>query len=292
MTKRKDFRVLVATDGSAAAKAAASTAASFPWPESVQVSGVMAEQMYAAFGASLPGPNSSEQVIADKAIRPLALRWPDVRARVIKGPAIDAILGEAKRVGADVIVLGWRGHGAVRRVISGSVSRGIVRGASCAVLVVRRAAHDVRNVVLGFDGSAHAHRAVALLARLSPPRGGRVALVSAAETTGDVPAHALIPSRIRAKVAAEGRRINKDRVELARRALERPALTLASAGWKVDPTVTNGPPLEDLLAAVRDTGARLLVVGARGKGNVEHLLVGSVAQGAMDRSSVPILIAR
>lgn len=47
------------------------------------------------------------------------------------------------------------------------VSRGVVRRAPCAVLVVRRALRDVRHIAVGFDDSAHARRAVELISSLS-----------------------------------------------------------------------------------------------------------------------------
>jgi nucleotide-binding universal stress UspA family protein len=38
--------------------------------------------------------------------------------------------------------------------------------------------------------------------------------------------------------------------------------------------------------------AQLLVVGARGTSGVRHLLLGSVAEGALNRSPVAVLVAR
>lgn len=46
-------------------------------------------------------------------------------------------LGE--EIGADVIVVGSRGRGRLRRALAGSVSRSVVRHATCPVLVVSRA---------------------------------------------------------------------------------------------------------------------------------------------------------
>jgi nucleotide-binding universal stress UspA family protein len=51
-----------------------------------------------------------------------------------------------------------------------------------------------------------------------------------------------------------------------------------------------GRPLEELLAASRD--ADILVVGARGIGTVERLLLGSVAEGALTHAPVPVLVVR
>ena len=56
--------------------------------------------------------------------------------------------------------------------------------------------------------------------------------------------------------------------------------------------VTDGAPLRDLLATVSNVGADFLVVGVRGVTGLRHLLLGSVAEGALNRSSVSVLVAR
>ena len=43
----------------------------------------------------------------------------------------------AKELGADLIVMGCRGHRGIRRAIEGSISDGVIRHAPCPVLVVR-----------------------------------------------------------------------------------------------------------------------------------------------------------
>ena len=47
------------------------------------------------------------------------------------------IVALAKELGADLIVMGCRGHRGMRRAIEGSVSDGVIRQAPCPVLVVR-----------------------------------------------------------------------------------------------------------------------------------------------------------
>lgn len=66
------------------------------------------------------------------------LRERDLRVRVlmVQGPTVEKILSEAKRLGADALVLGSHGHGAAYRALLGSVSEGVVRSAACPVLVV------------------------------------------------------------------------------------------------------------------------------------------------------------
>lgn len=62
---------------------------------------------------------------------------PDaVETRVAFGDPSHEILAAAARYGADLIVLGSHGAGALERVLIGSITRAVMRGASCPVLVV------------------------------------------------------------------------------------------------------------------------------------------------------------
>src|SRR5918994_966374 len=47
------------------------------------------------------------------------------------------IVALAKELGADLIIMGCRGHRAIRRAIEGSISDAVIRHAPCPVLVVR-----------------------------------------------------------------------------------------------------------------------------------------------------------
>lgn len=293
MAADSDLRVLIATDGSAQAKAAVATAVRFPWPARTRVQGITARHVRAEYRRPvlLAALDRSASLIAVGARRALSRRWPGTDVTIVDTAPVAGILREAARFDADVIVLGWRGHGAVRRFLMGSVSRGVVRGAKRAVLVVRRRQRDVRRIVIGFDGSANAQRAVDLVGRLRPPRGGQVAVFTAVDQMG-VPAQALAPRGVRATVAAEVRRLNAERVARAKKDVARAAATLTRAGWRVRTVVTAGAPLRDLLATVDSAGADLLAVGARGVSGVRHLLLGSVAEGALNRCAVPVLVVR
>jgi len=67
-----------------------------------------------------------------------ALRARGLRAHAIcvQGPTVATILERAERIGAELIVIGSHGHGALYRTLVGSVSEGILYGTTCPVLLV------------------------------------------------------------------------------------------------------------------------------------------------------------
>lgn len=293
MARGKELRVLVATDGSVHARHAVTATAQFPWPDRTRVRAVVARRTRAEYRRSilLSALDRSADFAAKSAQRSLSRRWPNAAVVVADKTPIEGVLGEAARFRADAIVVGWRGHGVMRRLLMGSVSRGVVRGARCAVLVVRRRSAGLRKILIGIDGSANAQRAVAFVARLKPPKGAEVTLFRAAEQMA-VPANALVPSAIHATVGSEIKRVNREQVVAASKSLERAAAELRRLGWRVRLVVTAGAPLRDLLATATTTDADLVVVGARGVGGVRHLLLGSVADGVLNRCPVPVLVVR
>ena len=288
MATDRDFRVLVATDGSAHARAAMATATDFPWPARTRVRAIVARKTAAPHRRSilLAALDRGAESTAASARRALAPRWPDVDVLVVDKKPVEAILSEAGRSGADVIVLGWRGHGAVRRRLMGSVSRGVVRQTSAAVLVARRR-QRISRIVVGFDESPASAAALEFVGKLVPPKGGRVTLVTAL-TLVPVPQRGLVART----VAGDVRRSNAMRKRTAAKNLKRAAAALRRKGWLTRTVLTTGEPLRELLRTVSTARAHLLVVGARGSSGVRYLLLGSVAEGALNHSPVPVVVAR
>jgi nucleotide-binding universal stress UspA family protein len=239
----------------------------------------------------LPALDRRGMHITTGARRALARRWPAADVAIIDKSPVDAILDEARRLRAAVVVLGWRGHGSLRRLLFGSVSRGVVRQAPCPVLVVRRRPRDLRSFVIGLDGSMNAQRAALFCAGLRPPRGARVTLVRVEEPMG-VPSAGTLPASVHAMVRRELAALNGERRVRAKRDVARVAASLTRAGWTVRTSIRSGTPLDELLDAVTSTRSGTLVVGARGGGGLERLLLGSVAEGALNHSPVPVLVVR
>ena len=152
-------------------------------------------------------------------------------------------------------------------------------------------ASGYNRIIVGVDGSPHSRRAVALVARLAPPRGGRVTCVRVIEAVR-LPSMPFVPARMRAQLETQAAAMDRSRRAMARRQLDAAVGTLAKAGWRARGVVRAGPALPELLAAVRAERADLLVLGARGAGAVRHFLLGSVVDAALRRSPVAVLVAR
>lgn len=294
MPRAARFPVVVGTDGSPVAQAAVAAALIFPWPEGTTIYGVVARRTRATAGR--PGYvraafDRAFEHASIQARRRLAARWPDADVSVVDRSPIRTILGEARRLGARVVVVGQRGHGRIGRLLLGSTSRAVARRAACSVLVVNRRPRRLRHLVVGVDGSAHSERAVALVAELPPPSGSVVTLVTAIEATRTAP-YPRLTAAIRARADREVATRNAGLTTAARRELDRAAAIVRAAGWRVRTVLRAGPPLDVLLAAVESAGADLLVLGARGAGRLDRFLPGSVAEGALNHSGVPVLLVR
>lgn len=73
--------------------------------------------------------------IQDKALE-LEQSGIEVTPLLVQGATVETILQQATKLNAEMIVIGSHGHGAFYKVLVGSVSEGVIRQASCPVLLV------------------------------------------------------------------------------------------------------------------------------------------------------------
>lgn len=294
MAISKRHRILVASDGSPAAQAALTIAGKFPWAASARPRAVVARSEWFR-------PESEEARVAlartfdaavDGARRALSTRWRKFEVTSRDEPPVVAILQEAQRFKASVIVLGWRGHGAFKRLLAGSVSRTVAANAECPVLIVRDPPRAIRRFVVGFDGCPNAQRALEFLCSLEPDSRSRAALVNVIQPVSVPASVSLLPAPTRAHIRQEAAALNEERLQKAREILDAAVARLKRCGWSAAGEVRVGAPLERLLSAVDDTRADVLVLGARAVTGLERALLGSVANGALDRCKVPVLLVR
>ena len=146
------MKILVASDGSPSSDAAVAEVGKRPWPRGTEI------KVLTAFETPTPAVNQVWALPAgyfeemDLAARQLAqsivVQAADtlksrlgedvvVRTEFAAGSPRDVILDEAKRWGADLIVVGSHGYNSLKRFLLGSISQAVVSHAKCSVEVVR-----------------------------------------------------------------------------------------------------------------------------------------------------------
>ena len=147
------MKILLATDGSAHSKVAVKEIANRPFPPKTMVH-VISVIDSDALARNIGPMNvwSEYYVEADRNASKLAEDANEYAAKilheknpllsvttaVIDGSPKSAIIDEAERFGADLIVVGSHGYGVVKSFLLGSVSHSVVLHAKCSVEIVRK----------------------------------------------------------------------------------------------------------------------------------------------------------
>ena len=136
-----EFRVLLATDGSAASIAASRAIAEMNWPENSEVRVVSAVNpiVYSLEELGLTRDTSTERAhrAIGNAVHALSRAPVRISAEVIAGRAAGRIVERAKHWQADLIVLGTNERRGLSRLLFGSTSAAVANRAHCSVRVVR-----------------------------------------------------------------------------------------------------------------------------------------------------------
>ncbi|MGP5056198.1 universal stress protein [Brachybacterium paraconglomeratum] len=198
------------------------------------------------------GPRNQASRLLDDAAERIAAQHPDVpvSAELVAGMPREVL--EEASAGADLLVVGTRGLGAVLGTLLGSVSRGLLHDAGCPVAIIRSDQHRAGPVLVAYDGSDTAGEAVDVAADLAAAWGSTLRVVhvrtvpQAPYDSGGEAWEAGKGTRVLLDEGVVRARARQARVEVQSRMLE--ARTAA----------------EGLLDAA--AGARMLVLGHRGLG--------------------------
>lgn len=199
-----------------------------------------------------------------------------LRARpiVYDGPAADAIVLAAEREGADLIALATHGRGGLARAVLGSVTERVLRKAGVPVFAVRtapgaparRGGAGMRDILLPLDGSEHALRAFPAAVDMARLFRARLLVLWVLDAARD-------RARAEAHLA---------RVETLAREEGVPLLSL----------VEEGDPVDEILDVARFHEVDLIVMSTHGRRGLERLVTGSVTEGVLRKSPVPLVVVR
>lgn len=291
------MQILVGIDGSSAARAAVELIRTLAWPGGTQLRIAEVVEMDPEFYGSWPtltyAPDgdleprllhAAEASLADAA-RELDGGPLHVETVLLRGRPADALLGEARRIGADLIVVGSRGHGTLDAMLLGSVSAEIVARSAVPVLVVRSATAD--QALLAWDGSAAAEAAARLVEAWPAFRNAHVRVAAVVDRG---PWWVTVPPI----VPAETLTLFEDAWEAAERKaasdVRRLAARLRDAGIDADETVLAGDPGPALIQAARDSRVDLVVMGTHGRHGLARVVLGSVARTLVLHAPASVLV--
>jgi len=133
-------------------------------------------------------------------------------------------------------------------------------------------------IVVGFDGSSAAERALDRAAELAGV-DGRVVMVTA---TVSLPPRALSDEPVLDSPSPDQR----DAL------LDRAATSLRARGLEPELIAADAAPAEALVQAAGDADADLIVVGSTGAGYVTRAIVGSTAENVVRRAPCDVLVVR
>ncbi len=276
------MRVLIAYDGSTFSEAAISDLSRAGLPNDTE-----ARIFRVAERNSDP---ISESVVEDACIRLQAeFRSWNVQMETATGNAAEMILRRAKQWPADLIVMGTHGRSGLKRLVLGSVSTAVTRGAECSVRIARsleyRGQTEIR-LLLAHDGSPEADAMVDEVCRRSWPKGTEARVISVIR--------ALVATRAdqMAGIAGSVHDINVEErhwMELLGSEADR---KFARAGLVTSSRVEEGDPITALINEARSWNCDTVFMGARRHGAVDRVLVGSVSASVIARAPCTVEIVR
>ncbi len=300
--------LLVPLDGSAFAEQALPWAISIAQQTEANLDLVRAHVFYAledpAYGWAAFDPaeeaehRQHEEAYLDTLARHVAAEHPiRLTKAVVDGSTVDAILGRAQEVAADLIVMTTHGRGPVSRAFLGSVADELIRRCPIPVLLIRphEALPDLRQkpsatkVLIPLDGSPASEQVV----------GPAMQLGSALGASSYTLLHVVHPDKDRAwktrsdRVAGLNRSREERAAEESLSYLEQVASRLRESSVELRTRVVLGAHVAS--AILEEECAQsygLIAISSHGRSGFKRLLLGSVADKVLRGASCPQLLYR
>lgn len=290
------MKVLIAVDGSNFSAAAAKFVRGLPAEKPIEATLVtVVNPPDVALSTSTemwyPQYLEHQQQFAEEALEGIAQTFNDtdllVDRKVVHGHIGHAIIDHSDQIGADLIVVGAKGHSAVGRILLGSVSDYVATHASCSVVVIRpREQHDdsIRHKVsIAFDGTPPAQSALDEFAQFDWSGLEQIQVVTAS------PKLEVFREDILSSIMEEGARRRTEALRTAKQGAEH----LQARGWNVVHQSVEAEHIgEGILEAADTHGSDLIVVGDAGRGTITRLLLGSTSRYVLRHAEQSVWVVR
>ena len=138
------------------------------------------------------------------------------------------------------------------------------------------------SILVPVDFSAISERVCDVAAEVAKAREVKVWLIHVAEPEPEFVGYDPGPDVVRHQVATELRQEHRKLKALADR--------ISAKSVDVTPLLIQGSTVDTILEQVEHHGADLIVMATHGRGLMYQMLVGSVSEGVLHRTKVPILL--
>jgi nucleotide-binding universal stress UspA family protein len=224
------------------------------------------------------------QEILDEQVERIRASGGEVtKAYLRKGRTSNEVIALCKEIGADLLVVGSRGLGTVRRILMGSQSEEIVHHAQIPVLVLTGAENfwPPARIVIGEDFSDDARKAGELGASIGKLYGAEGLLLYSHPDLPEVP-----PGETRSTIQNLVNMRERDRGMLE----ERAGALEQMLGSSPETRISGGYPANVLLEASQEVQPSLVAVGSRGLAGLMRTRLGSVSTKVVTAASGPVLV--
>jgi nucleotide-binding universal stress UspA family protein len=310
------MKVLVGVDGSSNSFAAVTFVGRFLSPERDEIVLLFASPTLHGEADFDPSIEERARTVLSRTVLDAAIdRLPDAWRRRVKteetaGLPSRAILAAVKEQSADLVVVGFRGTTSLwEQFLLGSVSRAVVHSATVPVLVVKTPPNDAAataastgpaannlKLLAAYDGSPAAERIAASLGKFSWPEGTEGWLIHVVRPMFPYDVPDWVKNQPRdpdvAAMADAWKQEHQQQLQTAEAELKAFREKLPGCFAKHDVIVVEGRPAEQIVAQLRAKGIDLAIVGSRGRGHVERLLLGSTTEEVLAAAPCSVLVVR
>lgn len=201
----------------------------------------------------------------------------EVSVSAVLNDAANGILEKAKT--CDFVVMATQGAGGLKRWLLGSVASKVTHGSTKPILVITAEAvgrpAPVGKIMVALDGSEAGERALAEAVGFARQLKARILLY-----------RAVVQSEDFHRVIAEN---NRRQLDLAEAYMKDLAATIEGVEG-VETEVRGVRGATEIVQTAKEKGADLLVMGSRGKGGLERLMLGSQSERALREAHCPVLV--
>jgi nucleotide-binding universal stress UspA family protein len=227
---------------------------------------------------------------AQTRLKKMLPKWK-IDARSTYGSPTTEIIAAADGFGPDLMVVGSHGQSPLSRLILGSVSNKLLTEAECSVRIARGRIEVDRSpirLVVGFDGSSGAFRAVKAIATRNWPERTEVLLAAATDSIVPTSIGRFIPP-----VADWAEDELKAEYDWVAALAEEAAKTLNDVGINVTTRIAEGNPNHILIREAEKWNADCIFVGANKFGSrVERFLLGSTSSSVASHAHCSVEVVR